>query len=62
MFRLQNVATRRRERINSDEEERLRKGFDLQTSIRFEERGGKPSPRKADLHEGVTPLAVLHDG
>ena len=62
MFRLQNVATRRRERINSDEEERLRKGFDLQTSIRFEERGGKPSPRKADLYEGVTPLAVLHYG
>lgn len=62
MFRLQNVATRRRERINSDEEERLRKGFDLQTSVRFEERGGKPSPRKADLYEGTTPLAVLHYG
>ena len=62
MFRLQNVATRRRERINSDEEERLRKGFDLQTSIRFEERGGKPSPRKADLYEGTTPIAVLHYG
>lgn len=62
MFRLQNVATRRRERINSDEEERLRKGFDLQTSIRFEERGGKPSPRKADLYDGATPLATLHYG
>lgn len=62
MFRLQNVATRRRERINSDEEERLRKGFDLQTSVRFEERGGKPSPRKAELYEGTTPLAVLHYG
>ena len=62
MFRLQNVATRRRERINSDEEERLRKGFDLQTAVRFEERGGKPSPRKADLYEDTTPLAVLHYG
>jgi len=62
MFRLQNVSTRRRERINSDEEERFRKGFDLQTAIRFEERGGKPSPRKADLYEGTTPLAVLHYG
>ena len=62
MFRLQNVSTRRRERINSDEEERLRKGFDLQTSIRFEERGGKPSPRKADLYDGATPIAVLHYG
>lgn len=62
MFRLQNVATRRRERINSDEEERARKGFELQTSIRFEERGGKPSPRKAQLFEGVSPLATLHYG
>jgi len=62
MFRLQNVATRRRERINSDEEERLRKGFDLQTSIRFEERGGKPSPRKAELYESTTPLATLNYG
>lgn len=62
MFRLQNVATRRRERINSDEEERLRKGFDLQTAIRFEERGGKPSPRKAELDEDSVPLAVLHYG
>lgn len=62
MFRLQNVSTRRRERINSDEEERMRKGYELQTTIRFEERGGKPSPRKADLYEGTTPLAVLNYG
>jgi len=62
MFRLQNVGTRRRERINSDEEERARKGFELQTSVRFEERGGKPSPRKAELFEGLTPLATLHYG
>jgi len=35
LFRLQNVATRRRDRINSDEEDRLRQGFDIQTGIRF---------------------------
>jgi ATP-dependent helicase YprA (DUF1998 family)/very-short-patch-repair endonuclease len=35
LFRLQNVATRRRDRINSDEEERLRQGFDIQTGVRF---------------------------
>jgi ATP-dependent helicase YprA (DUF1998 family)/very-short-patch-repair endonuclease len=62
MFRLQNVGTRRRERINSDEEERARKGFELQTTVRFEERGGKPSPRKAELFEGLMPLATLHYG
>ncbi len=62
LFRLQNVAARRRERINSDEEERLRKGFELQTSIRFEERGGKPSPRRAELLDGHASLATLHYG
>jgi ATP-dependent helicase YprA (DUF1998 family)/very-short-patch-repair endonuclease len=35
LFRLQNVATKRRDRINSDEEDRLRQGFDIQTGIRF---------------------------
>ena len=40
LFRLQNVATRRRDRINSDEENRLRQGFDIQTGVRFAEREG----------------------
>ncbi|MCZ7652510.1 MAG: DUF1998 domain-containing protein [Thermoanaerobaculia bacterium] len=35
LFRLQNVSTRRRDRINSDEEERLRFGYELQSGIRF---------------------------
>jgi len=35
LFRLQNVATKRRDRINSDEEDRLRMGYELQTGIVF---------------------------
>ncbi len=35
LFRLQNVATKRRDRINSDEEERQRQGFELQSAVRF---------------------------
>ncbi len=35
LFRLQNVVTRRRERINSDEEERQRQGYELRSAIRF---------------------------
>lgn len=43
LFRMQNVATHRRDRINSDEEERMRMGYDLQTSIRFAEYEGRPA-------------------
>ncbi|MBX6370608.1 MAG: DUF1998 domain-containing protein, partial [Rhodospirillales bacterium] len=41
LFRLQNVATRRRDRINSDEEERVRLGFEIRTGIRFARRDGE---------------------
>lgn len=40
LFRLQNVATKRRDRINSDEEDRVRQGFDIQTGVRFAELEG----------------------
>ena len=41
LFRLQNVATRRRDRINSDEEERVRLGFEIRTGVRFARRDGE---------------------
>jgi ATP-dependent helicase YprA (DUF1998 family)/very-short-patch-repair endonuclease len=37
LFRLQNVVTQRTDRINSDEEERLRIGYEIQSGIRFAE-------------------------
>ena len=40
LFRLQNVTTKRTDRINSDEEERLRLGFELRTAVRFTENVG----------------------
>jgi ATP-dependent helicase YprA (DUF1998 family) len=43
LFRMQNVSTRRRDRINSDEEERVRMGYELQTSVRFAEHDGRPA-------------------
>ncbi|MBN2002851.1 MAG: DEAD/DEAH box helicase [Anaerolineae bacterium] len=42
LFKMQNVVTKRRDRINSDEEERTRMGYDLKTGVRFAERGDKP--------------------
>ncbi len=37
LFRMQNVSTRRVSRITSDEEERLRLGYEMMTSVRFAE-------------------------
>ena len=42
LLRLTSVRTARRDRISSDEEERRRAGFELQTSYRFGHHGGKP--------------------
>ena len=49
LFRMQNVATKRRNRINSDEEERVRMGFELKTGVRFSQHGGRPTSRTAVL-------------
>mgnify|MGYP000919100567 CR=1 FL=1 len=50
LFRLQNVSTKRRDRISSDEEERLRQGYELRTAIRFAEHGGVLSARSAEIY------------
>ena len=47
LFRMRNVATTQRERITSDEEERLRYGYHIVSGYRFEEHGGMPSHRDA---------------
>lgn len=47
LFRLQNVATRRRDKISSDEEERIRLGYEVKSCVRFVEKDGHPSCRTA---------------
>ncbi len=45
LFCMQNVATKRRDRINCDEEERMRMGYDVRTGVRFD-----ASSRAATVH------------
>lgn len=62
LFRLQNVATRRRDRINSDEEERLRQGYDIRSGVRFSEQRGRLSMVEGMALEGDALLARLTYG
>jgi len=52
LFRMQNVASRRRDRINSDEEERVRLGYEVKTGVRFATRAGAVSATEARLVGG----------
>lgn len=62
LFRLQNVSTRRRDRISSDEEERLRQGYELRTAIRFAEHGGQVSSQQAEIYLGNDRIGTLTYG
>jgi len=53
LFRMQNVSTKRRDRINSDEEERMRMGYELKTGLRFVEHGARPGRRVAAVESAA---------
>ncbi len=62
MFKMQNVSTKRRDKITSDEEERIREGYDLLTVIRFAERQGESLYRLAELNVDRELFARLYYG
>ncbi len=49
MVQLQNVTAKRWERITSDEEERQRIGYELQTTFRFTQQDGELDARSAEM-------------
>lgn len=49
LFRMQNVSTKRRERISCDEEERMKMGYDILTAVRFSHEDGTPRYRSAEI-------------
>lgn len=62
LFRMTNVATRRRERIGSDEEERRRVGFEVKSGLRFATRGGVTDQLQAVAQLGDHELLSLTYG
>jgi len=59
---LQNVATKRRDKINCDEEERLRLGYEIHTGVRLADHGGVPVQTSAQLLLGDDSVATLTYG
>lgn len=62
MLRMQNVSTKRLERISSDEEERQRLGYDVITGVRFAVERGTEQRRSARILDGDDTLATLEFG
>lgn len=53
LLRLQNVSTSRRDRITSDEEERQRIGYEVRTSVRFNELHGQTARRSGTANDAA---------
>jgi ATP-dependent helicase YprA (DUF1998 family) len=62
LLRLQNVTTVRREKINADEEERLRFGYELLTGFRYAQRDGETAFKSASIQMGEKGLGTLTYG
>lgn len=62
LFRLQNVVAKRRDQINCDEEERLRLGFDIRTTLRYAVRSGNLSCLSAKVMLADSCLGTLTYG
>lgn len=62
MVRLQNVTAKRADRITSDEEERRRIGFELQTTFRFADMDGSADVRRSEVVSGERRIAIMRYG
>lgn len=62
LLRLQNVSTKRVERINSDEEERQRLGYEITTAIRYRNESNDLTHRYAEVQGTKGSIATLTYG
>ena len=59
LFRIENVATRPVTRITCDEEERLRQGYDLRTTLQYPEERGQLKVVRSQLHQDENNLGEM---
>lgn len=59
LFRIENVATRPVNRITCDEEERMRQGYDLRTTLQYPEENGVLKLVRSELLQGEDLLAEM---
>ena len=62
LHRIEQVSTRRANRITSDEEERQRQGYEMVTTLRFSEEDGRKRVTAASVGEGGDTLLELRYG
>ena len=62
LFRMENVATKRRDRINCDEEERQKQGYEIVTGFRFAEPEGQLNRTLATVQDADGAIAALAYG
>ena len=59
LYRIEQVSTQRANRINSDEEERQRQGYEMITTLRFSEENDKPRVKGIKIEENGRALFDL---
>lgn len=62
LYRIENVSTKRAERITANEEERVRQGYEMQTTLQFAEVDGKMNMVTTVVEDDEGPLLELQYG
>lgn len=62
LYRIENVSTRRAERITANEEERTRQGYEMQTTLQFSEAEGKLQCVRSIFEDEQGPLLEFQYG
>ena len=62
LYRIENVSTKRAERITANEEERVRQGYEMQTTLQFAQSDGRPQMVTTVASDDEGPLLELQYG